>query len=203
MLNKSNKSLNLHGLLRIVPLFSLFSPLFDVDTNFIYFSYWINMKTIFVYIGASDSTSSHKNVHINFFFHQLNHKILLLIWYEKKAKQKTNDGAFIKSRKKNFKVFFTWIIRWNQNFLFMLVLSWSYHDNTVLEFQDSKLIQLTASSFLVHEKHAAKAIISQFARIPGGVVSIFVRAISCINSEINEKSLTNSTKQSTMNQKCQ
>lgn len=106
MLNKSNKSLNLHGLLRIVPLFSLFSPLFDVDTNFIYFSHWINMKTIFVYIGASDSTSSHKNVHINFFFHQLNHKILLLIWYEKKAKQKTNDGAFIKSRKKKFQSIF-------------------------------------------------------------------------------------------------
>lgn len=173
MLNKSNKSLNLHGLLRIVLLFSLFSPLFDVDTNFIYFSHWINMKTIFVYIGAGDSTSSHKNVHINFFFHQLNHKISLLIWYEKKSETKNKRWRIHKIQEKNFKVFFTWIIRWNQIFLFMLVLSWSYHDNKVLEFQDSKLIQLTASSFLVHGKHAAKAIISQFARIPGGVVLNF------------------------------
>lgn len=106
MLNKSNKSLNLHGLLHIVLLFSLFSPLFDVDTNFIYFSHWINMKTIFVYIGASDSTSSHKNVHINFFF--ISSTIKFYCWSDtkKKAKQKTNDGAFIKSRKKKIQSIF-------------------------------------------------------------------------------------------------
>lgn len=204
MLNKSNKSLNLHGLLRIVPLFfPFFSPLFDVDTNFIYFSHWINMKTIFVYIGASDSTSSHKNVHINFFFHQINHKILLLIWYEKKRNKKTNDGAFIKSRKKISKYFSLELFAEIKFFLFTLVLSWSYHDNKVLEFQDSKLIQLTASWFPFHEKHASKVIISQYAGIPGGVVSMFLWAISCINSKVNEKSHANSTKQSTMNQKCQ
>lgn len=107
MLNKSNKSLNLHGLLRIVLLFSLFSPLFDVDTNFIYFSHWINMKTIFVYIGASDSTSSHKNVHINFFFHQLNHKISLLIWYEKKSETKNKRWRIHKIQEKKISKYFS------------------------------------------------------------------------------------------------
>lgn len=122
---------------------------------------------------------------------------------KKKRNKKTNDGAFIKPRKKISKYFSLELFAEIKFFLFTLVLSWSYHDNKVLEFQDSKLIQLTASWFPFHEKHASKAIISQYAGIPGGVVSIFQWAISCNNSKVNEKSHANSTKQSTMKKKCQ